>query len=306
MKKMLLSAALMMAAFAANAQVEIATVDAAALGLNKDAATAVAAGTVVAQTESVIATVKYDDNFKCVGMKTGAVMVNGEQVSASEGDAIQGSTNVSGSAANATSYQTAGCIYEFTPNKDGYIYVIISASGNKCYAVYENETDRVPYMFSMQNTNDVAGAPAMFSYDLMAIEGATYYMDGVGYYVNPDFAIAWPCRIVMGPDASLATTGNGVIKFQAYNGCTYQVFATGSKMTLAGFAFDTTGDATVTTDTNTLLSNGQIPGGDTGISEVVVNEANDANAPVYNIAGQRVSNNAKGLVIVNGKKYMRK
>ncbi len=306
MKKMLLSAALMMAAFAANAQVEIATVDATALGLNKDAATPVAAGTVVAQTASVTATIKYDDNFKSVGMKTGAVSVNGQQVSASEGDAIQGSTNGQAAAVNGTNYQPTGCIYEFTPSQDGYIYVIISASGNKCYAVYENEMDRVPYMFSMQNTNDVAGAPAMFSYDLMTVDGATYYVDGLGYYVNPDFAITWPCQIVMGPDASLATTGNGVIKFQAYNGCTYQVFATGSKMTLAGFAFDTTGDATVTTDTNTLLSNGQIPGGDTGISEVVVNEANDANAPVYNIAGQRVSKNAKGLVIVNGKKYMRK
>lgn len=295
-----------MAAFAANAQVEIATVDAAALGLNRDAATPVSAGTVVAQTASVVAKVKYDDSFKSVGMKTGAVMVNGQQVSASEGDAIQGSTNGQGAAASSTNYQPSGCIYEFVPNQNGYIYAIISASGNKCYVVYENETERVPYMFSMQNTNNVEGAPDMFSYDLMKIEGATYYMDGVGYYVSPDYNILWPCRIVMGEDASLSTTGNGVIKFEAYQGCTYQVFATGSKMTLAGFAFDTTGDATVTTDTNTLLSNGQIPGGDTGISEVVVNDVNDADAPVYNIAGQRVSKNAKGLVIVNGKKYMRK
>ena len=46
--------------------------------------------------------------------------------------------------------------------------------------------------------------------------------------------------------------------------------------------------------------------GTTGIAGVEVKEEVDANAPVYNIAGQRVSKDAKGLVIVNGKKYLRK
>ena len=32
----------------------------------------------------------------------------------------------------------------------------------------------------------------------------------------------------------------------------------------------------------------------------------DVDAPMFNIAGQRVSNSAKGLVIKNGKKYMLK
>ncbi|MCM1147938.1 MAG: DUF5123 domain-containing protein [Bacteroidales bacterium] len=40
----------------------------------------------------------------------------------------------------------------------------------------------------------------------------------------------------------------------------------------------------------------------TGISEITTE--NDGNAPVYNIAGQRVVNGTKGLVIKNGKKYM--
>ena len=44
----------------------------------------------------------------------------------------------------------------------------------------------------------------------------------------------------------------------------------------------------------------------TGIAGVEVKDEVDANAPVYNIAGQRVSKDAKGLVIVNGKKYLRK
>ena len=43
---------------------------------------------------------------------------------------------------------------------------------------------------------------------------------------------------------------------------------------------------------------------DTGISDIIV--ADDANAPAYNLAGQRVNANAKGLVIKNGKKYVNK
>lgn len=40
----------------------------------------------------------------------------------------------------------------------------------------------------------------------------------------------------------------------------------------------------------------------TGISSVAAQTV-DANAPVYNMAGQRVSANTKGLIIKNGKKY---
>ena len=42
-----------------------------------------------------------------------------------------------------------------------------------------------------------------------------------------------------------------------------------------------------------------------GINNVTVDEL-DENAPVYNLAGQRVSKDAKGIVIQNGKKYIRR
>lgn len=46
----------------------------------------------------------------------------------------------------------------------------------------------------------------------------------------------------------------------------------------------------------------------TGISNLNVNnnDNNDVNAPMYNLAGQKVSKNYKGIVIVNGKKVVRK
>ncbi|MBO5156662.1 MAG: hypothetical protein J6C05_05960 [Prevotella sp.] len=47
-----------------------------------------------------------------------------------------------------------------------------------------------------------------------------------------------------------------------------------------------------------------VEGATLGISDITV--ADNANAPAYNLAGQRVNANAKGLVIKNGKKYMNK
>ena len=45
----------------------------------------------------------------------------------------------------------------------------------------------------------------------------------------------------------------------------------------------------------------------TGIDGVNVDNSEfDENAPVYNLAGQRVSKNAKGILIQNGKKFIRK
>ena len=44
--------------------------------------------------------------------------------------------------------------------------------------------------------------------------------------------------------------------------------------------------------------------GTTGISDVTAEKAN-ANAPMYNLAGQRVNGNVKGIVIQNGKKFVK-
>ena len=43
-----------------------------------------------------------------------------------------------------------------------------------------------------------------------------------------------------------------------------------------------------------------------GIAGVEVESQDDPNAPIYNLAGQRVSKDAKGILIQNGKKFIRK
>ena len=44
----------------------------------------------------------------------------------------------------------------------------------------------------------------------------------------------------------------------------------------------------------------------TGITNVVSSDAANENAPIYNLAGQRVNKNAKGILIQNGKKFVNK
>lgn len=56
----------------------------------------------------------------------------------------------------------------------------------------------------------------------------------------------------------------------------------------SGFTFTTDGTTT----------------GTTGITEIVTSTVNDSDAPVYNLAGQRVSPTTKGILIKNGKKFI--
>ena len=65
----------------------------------------------------------------------------------------------------------------------------------------------------------------------------------------------------------------------------YYIFSQNAQVGFQGFEFTT--------------------GGDTAVREIVT-EKFDANAPAYNIAGQRVARNTKGIVIINGKKYLNK
>ena len=44
----------------------------------------------------------------------------------------------------------------------------------------------------------------------------------------------------------------------------------------------------------------------TGITDVTVEKEFDENAPIYNLSGQRVDKNAKGILIQNGKKSIRR
>ncbi len=74
------------------------------------------------------------------------------------------------------------------------------------------------------------------------------------------------------------------LTFSAEANETYYVFNKSTQIGFSGFSFDT---------------------GSTGITELTTN-VDDVNAPIYNLAGQRVTKDTKGILIQNGKKFINK
>ena len=82
----------------------------------------------------------------------------------------------------------------------------------------------------------------------------------------------------------IAAKSNGIVTFNVAEGGTYYVFAAGTKLGFYGFKFTA---------------------GTTGISNINASEAANE-AATFNLLGQKVASNAKGLVIKNGKKFINK
>ena len=82
----------------------------------------------------------------------------------------------------------------------------------------------------------------------------------------------------------IAEKSNGTVTFSVAEGGTYYVLAAGTKMGFYGFKYEV--------------------GTSTGISSVNAAAAKK-NGKTYNMAGQEVSSSAKGLIIKNGKKYVK-
>ena len=81
----------------------------------------------------------------------------------------------------------------------------------------------------------------------------------------------------------IAVKSNGTVTFSVAEGGTYYVLAAGTKMGFFGFKYEASTP--------------------TGISSVKSEAAQ--NGKTYNLAGQQVSDSYKGLVIKNGKKYVK-
>lgn len=82
----------------------------------------------------------------------------------------------------------------------------------------------------------------------------------------------------------IAAKSNGIVTFNVAAGGTYYVLAAGTKMGFYGFKY-TIGTSTGISSVNTVAAK--------------------KNGKTYNMAGQEVSSSAKGIVIKNGKKYVK-
>lgn len=312
MKKILLSVIALTAAVSVNAQ-ELAPVtktitDAIFVGdptvPAKDGADPTlwptAAGTQFGATENVVCKNLYDDNAKATGLAKNDLKVNGVDFGSETG--VQGNTNGPGSAASAGEYPTQGWIMTFDVKADGYLYVIHKGSNNKNYVVWEQE-QRIPFAMSMICESDDAKYVA--SYDLAKIDsllttdsyGVTTIIAGKPILQPKDYNEK--ANVQKGGKYA---GGTAVIKFPVYANCKYDVHATGSKITYAGFIFSTKDDVVITSEGEDYKYTFFEDNGETGISTVKANVEN--NSVIYNIAGQKVGADYKGLVIKNGRKMI--
>ena len=83
----------------------------------------------------------------------------------------------------------------------------------------------------------------------------------------------------------IAEKSNGTVTFSVAEGGTYYVLAAGTKMGFYGFKY--------------------VTGTSTGISDIQAPKSSKDGA-TFNLLGQKVASNAKGLVIKNGKKFINK
>ena len=282
MKKILLSAAAVFAAMSLNAQ-EICTFNPDnVMNLDADNGSALTAGTIIGETESIVATVGADDSYKPQDV---ASIINGAE---SKGG-LQGSTNpkdANGETPSSTLIQPAsGAYLQFEAKADGFLYVIHKASSNKAYTVFE-EGSAVGYTFAAYGNKDPL--PEVYQFTIEGGGEYNYISETDRTKIdfaeqewlkvnNPEF---YEANWVAQDDGTtkwtnVSANGLGVIKFAVAKDCKYIVNANGSKITAGGFVFSK--------EDNVLIQSG----------DVVIYKGEGAAEPVkkvYSVIGTLVGN----------------
>lgn len=97
----------------------------------------------------------------------------------------------------------------------------------------------------------------------------------------------------------------GFLQFNVIEGNSYYICALGSKIIVPGFVYSESGKPSVTftgdAEPVTLSADGS-----SAVENITIdNSTLDENAPIYNTQGVRVGADAKGILIQNGKKFVR-
>ncbi len=172
------------------------------------------------------------------------------------------------------------------PKNGTYITLTTKADGKLRVAVWINKGSRDVYVAKASDAKALAfGTDITPSGYVQATnndveEGSPLY----GYMLYQENI---PMKGTEGTDAYVIGAGNrpvwAYLNFNATANETYYIFCKNTQIGFGGFEFTA---------------------GTSGISEIQTNTINE-NAPIYNLAGQRIDKSAKGLVIQNGKKYMK-
>ena len=320
MKKNLLFAAALMAALTASAQIEVGFINAESFNLGDKPV--LAENTVLAQTENV--TMLWENETQISSQNPAfngfkQIIVNGQAIDIVTG--VGGEVNPTAVELGKTPTR-GGVQYHFEVKADGWLIVPSKISSNKPFYAYEGNFTSGMTLIAYTLGMDLQSA------DYPDIPSIVYTLpaDEMGYcdLESPEMekftfgatALSWPIRIeTQNADAATGGNGTGVLMFPVYaEAKDYYCFATGSKMNTCGFIFvpcnpeeekpsvslycaasDERAEKTVVVTDN----------GNNGVEAIEAAAINE-NAPIYNALGVRVDANAKGLLIQNGKKFIRK
>lgn len=313
---------------------EVATAwgwDGAAFDKNK---TSHPAGTLIAETQSIVLRTAFTDDCCGSSISSSGVtyfVVNGEQYAkfSNEDNAFQGAVGNTNPPAIVLSniVMEKGWVLDYECKKDGYLTVFGKISLNKNTYVVEgvmnsegavSPNGAVAYDFYGVNDKSNAEMADMdFTYKLPKDEDGYINMDApdIKKYTGDADIVMWPYRIFLGTGDNEATAGSypGVftaLVFPVYADCHYYVFCTGSKVTAGPYVYTDEYPTQITAihdggeEGEDIIYNlvGEYKG--SGVESVIAPTL-DENAPIYNTQGVRVGADAKGILIQNGKKFVR-
>lgn len=164
-----------------------------------------------------------------------------------------------------------GCYYEFTPTADGSLTAGVWLNKNlaqKTFYIIDEKAKLLPY-----GDIKIKGFRQNNTYEKNDAD------EVVGGF--KDFSLNENYLVDLSNDTNRPLFG--LVTFNVTAGKKYYMFSSNSQLGLFGYQFTPSGS---------------------GISSITATD--DADAPVYNLAGQRVSKDTKGLLIKNGKKFINK
>jgi hypothetical protein len=299
MRKFLLSAAALVVAMSANAQVF--QMDGEAHGLTSDASNVVAGYAWGSIEGAIDISNAFETTHKVVDCKNNdftKVIIDGNEILTKGG--VQGQDNPKDADGSnpAVSFNqaTSGAVIQIDAKKDGWVYIVSKLSTNKQYMVFE-EGLPIGYKIAMESANEAIPNGVLN----LEIKGSGEYNNlSLDQYPN---GLMWVIReFTVNAEAESAGNGLGVFYFPVAKDCKYYAHATGSKISWSGIYFSETEAQSVTVANEE--SSKTLVGDETGIAALKAVKAE--NAAIYNLAGQRVDANYKGVVIINGQKKIQK
>lgn len=194
----------------------------------------------------------------------------------------------------STTTPVSGEYFEFKADVDGMFKIgfYIANGANRYMYIVEKEAVRTLSKSEYKVEGYVNGCDNL--------DGSPMYQSSI--LVNDDYSIGDAAFNKSYKDGALTTVNQlnqpkyGWFVFNAKAGKSYQIFCPNTQFGFRGYEF-TPGK---TIDDYTPVDPA------TGINTIKAAEKNDANAPIYNLAGQKVDKNQKGILIQNGKKFVNK